>query len=253
MARSVIFLATPTSSNGSMFRSLSIIGQQHYRPLAWVADFWDKDRMEAIRSESPPADDHLVKHNAPERFNTATRLSDYRFILNTRDPRDLLCNQFHWQFVHPILGEAPEQAERRRQRIREAGIDQWVLEQDFRPLLQGFLNVARRIAPPDRIFIGYAMYCLHFDEITERAAAFLDCPLKALPTERRAALERERVENLPGNSKWIGHSWPGADTAPGRHRQELRRETISILNQRYAVYLDFLRRMDDPRMAHHYE
>jgi len=253
MARSVIFLATPTSSNGSMFRSLAIIGQPRYHPMEWTAEFWKQNRMEAIRSEAPPADDHLVKHNVPERFNTATRLSDYRYILNTRDPRDLLCNQFHWQFVHPMLGEAPKQQELRRKHTREAGIDQWVLAQDFRPLLQGFLNVARRIAPPDRIFIGYAMYCLHFDEVTERAAAFLDCSLEMLPAERRGELESERVENLPGNKKWIGHFWPGSDTAPGRHRQELRPQTISILTQRYAVYLDFLRRMDDPRMAHLYD
>lgn len=236
-----------------MFRSLSIIGQPRYRPLGWVADFWNKNRMEAISSEVPPAEDHLVKHNAPERFNTATKLRDYRFILNTRDPRDLLCNQFHWQFVHPMLGEAPEKAALRQQHTREGGIDAWVLAQDFRPLLQGFLNVARRIAPDDRIFIGYAMYCLHFDEVIERAASFLNCPLEALPAERRAELESERVENLPGNRKWIGQFWPGADTAPGRHRQELRLETISTLTQRYAVYLDFLRRMDDPRMAHLYD
>jgi len=253
MARSIIFLTTPTSATGSMFRSLAIIGQPRYRPLEWIADFWTNDRMEAIRSEVPPPSDHLVMHNAPERFNTATRLRDYRFILNTRDPRDLLCNQFQWQFVHPMLGETPEQEARRRQRISEAGIDKWVLEQDFRPLLRGFLNVARKIAPPDRIFIGYAMHCMHFDEVTERAAAFLDCPLEALPAERRAELDSERVANLPGNSKWIGQFWPGSDTAPGRHRQELRPETISILTQRYAVYLDFLRRMDDPRMAHLYD
>lgn len=252
MARSVMYLSTPTSANGSMFRAISAIGSGRYRPLGWVADHYAAQRMDLVATEVPPPQDHLIKHNAPERFNPATPLRDYRFILNTRDPRDLLCNQFHWQFVHPMPGESAEAEAARRRRFAEMGMDAWVLAQDFRPLLQGFLNVVRRIAPPDRIFIGYAMYCLHFDEVTQRIAAFLDTPLESLPEARQAALERERVANLPANPAWIGQNWAGADTAPGRHRTELQPATIHILTERYRWFLDFLRRMDDPRMADYY-
>ncbi|UPY37974.1 hypothetical protein [Sediminicoccus sp. KRV36] len=252
MARSVIFLSTPTSANGSMFRAISAIGRGRYHPLGWVADHYAAGRMDRVASETPPPQDHLIKHNAPERFNPATPLRDYRFILNTRDPRDLLCNQFHWQFVHPMPGESPETEAARRQHIAAMGMDAWVLAQDFRPLLQGFLDVVRRIAPADRIFIGYAMYCLHFDEVTQRIATFLEAPLATLPPERRAALERERVANLAGNKAWIGQSWAGADTAPGRHRTELQPATIRSLTERYRWFLDFLRRMDDRRVAETY-
>lgn len=113
--------------------------------------------------------------------------------------------------------------------------------------------MVRRIAPPDRNFIGYASYCLHFDEVLARMAAFLQTPLESLSAEARAALERERVANLAQNPAWVGQKWPGADTAPGRHRHELRPETIRILTERYRWFLDFLRRMDDPRMGETYD
>lgn len=195
----------------------------------------------------------MLLHNAPERFNPATRLRDYRFILNSRDPRDLLCNQFQWQFNHPIPDETPEAEASRRRRVAEVGIDDWVLAQDYTPLLKGFLRVARQIAPPDRIFVGYAMYCLHFDEVTQRSAAFLGTSIAALPSAQREALARENVANIRQNPAWIGQSWSGADLAPGRHRRELQPQTIGLLTERYAWFLDFLRRMDDPRMASTYD
>ncbi|MBS7789048.1 hypothetical protein KTR66_03520 [Roseococcus sp. SDR] len=249
----MILFSTPTSANGSLFRSAAHIAAGRYRPVPWVNEIFDAGRPEDLRVLVPPAEDCLIKHNAPERFNPATRLSDYRFVLNARDPRDLLCNQYHWQFVHPFPGETPEAAEARKESVRAAGIDHFVLNLDISPYLDGFLGVARRIAPPDRIFIGYAMYCLHFDVAMERLAAFLGTSLAALPPAQRRGLNKERVENLPANSNWIGRIWSGTDTAPGRHRHELQPGTISILSQRYARFLDFLRRMDDPRVAETYD
>lgn len=252
MARSVIFFSTPTSATGSMFRALRILAEDKYQPLGWVHDRYAAQRMDRVASEVPPTEDQLVMHNAPAHFNRATRLSDYRFILNARDPRDMLCNQYHWQFVHPFPGEPPAEEQARQARVAALGIDAWVLAQDFRPVLQGFLDVARRIAPTDRVFIGYALFCEHFDDAIQRMAGFLGMPVEELVAERRAALERERVAHLPENPAWIGQSWPGADTAPGRHRRELQPETIRLLTERHRWFLDFLRHMDDPRMADTY-
>lgn len=80
-------------------------------------------------------------------------------------------------------------------------------------------------------------------------AAFLEAALDRIPMERRAALEQERVANLSQNPAWIGQSWAGADSAPGRHRQELQPQTIRILTECYRWFLDFLRHVDDPRLA----
>jgi hypothetical protein len=253
MARSVIVFSTPTSANGSLFRSATHLATGRYKPIRWVNDIFDTGRPEDLLVLTPPTEDCLIKHNAPERFNPATRLSDYRFVLNARDPRDLLCNQYAWQFVHPFAGETPEAAEARQERVRQEGIDHFALTLDISPYLDGFLGVARRIAPPDRIFIGYAMYCLHFDVAVERLAQFLGTSIAELPRDVRRAVNKERVENLPANSNWIGRIWTGTDTAPGRHRHELQPETIRILTARYARFLDFLRRMDDPRVAATYD
>jgi len=244
---------TPTSATGSLWRSVMLINAWRYRPLGFVHERYMAQRMDLVATEVPPAEDHLVLHNAPQSFNRATRLSDYRFILHARDPRNVLCNQFHWNFVHPFPGEAPEREAARRQRIAAMGIDEWVLAQDFTTLFQGFLDAARRVDLADRIFIGYAMYCLHFDEAVARLAAFLGTSLEALSPEDRAALELERVSNLPQNPQWIGQGWKGSDTAPGRHRQELRPRTIAALSDRYRWFLDYLREVDDPRAVATYD
>lgn len=249
MARSVIFLSTPTSANGSMFRALTAIAKGRYEAVTWVNAFYAAGRLEDIASAVPPVEDHLIKHNAPERFNPRTRLSDYRFILNARDPRDMVCNQYHWQFVHPAPHETEAETEARRRRVAAEGIDAFALQQDNTPYLRGFLDVARRIAPPDRIFVGYAMYCLHFDAAMTRASEFMGIAPGDWTRPQRKALGRERVENLEANPSWVGQRWAGSDKAPGRYRQELQPATIRHLNQRYGWFLDFLRRMDDPRVV----
>lgn len=253
MSRSVILFTTPTSASGSLWRTLLAINGGRYKPLGFVHERYVAQRMDRVATEVPPATGHLVNHNAPQHFNRDTPLAEYRFILNARDPRDVLCNQYHWQFVHPVPGETPEQQEARRARFAAMGIDEWVLAQDFTPIFRGFMEAARRIDPADRIFIGYVRYCLHFDEVTERIAAFLGTSLEDMAPARRAALEQERVANLPGNPKWVGQAWAGADTAPGRHRQELQPRTIWKLSDRYAWFLEFLREMDDPRVTAAYD
>lgn len=248
-----MFFTTPTSASGSMFRALVTINQGRYRPLGWVHDRYMAQRMDLVATEVPPAHDHLINHNAPHYFNKNTKLSDYRFVLNARDPRDLLCNQYHWQFSHPFLGETPEEEVSRRRKFIDMGIDDWVLAQDLNFIFRGFFDAVGRIAPADRVFIGYAMYCLHFDAMTERMAEFLGASLESLTPAQRAALEQERVANLPVNPNWIGQTWAGSDTAPGRHRHELQPRTIWKLTDRYNWYLDFLRNLDDPRVADTYD
>lgn len=252
MARSVILFSTPTSASESLFRCLTAIGARQYRTDRWVDRFLREGRPGDIANELPPPDGHLVLHRAPHLFNPETPLSDYRFVLNARDPRDLVCNQYYWQFEHPVMNETPEQTEARRAQVAAAGIDHFALTRNNEGYLRRFFEVTRKIAPPDRIFVGYAMYCLGFDAVVERACAFFGVRREELSDDQRARIELERVSNLATNERWIGNHWAGTDTAPGRHRHELQPETIRILTERNRWFLDFLRRLDDPQVAETY-
>lgn len=252
MARSVILLTTPTSGTASLFRAAVAVAGPAWRPLKWVDEFHREGRMGELPHATPPAEDHLLLFNAPERFNVGLCRGDYRFILNARDPRDLVCNQYHWQFSHPYPQESAEETAARRARVAAEGVDAFALRLDNTAYLRGVMEAARRIAPQDRVFIGYAMYCLHFDLVAARLAGFFGTTVEALHRRQRKALERERVENLAGNRFWIGQRWAGADVAPGRHRQELRPDTIAALTARYAWFLDFLKAMDDPLVTETY-
>jgi hypothetical protein len=253
MARSIIFLTTPTSATASIYRVLQLIATGRYQRVDWLESLYDEGRMSEVERAVPPAQDSLILHRAPQNFNHAMRLSDYRFVLNARDPRDMVCNQYHWQFVHEVPSETEEETAARRERVAREGIDAFALRFDNTAYLEGWFNAVRRIAPPDRVFIGYAMYCLHFDEIVARVSAFMGVPPETWTSKQRRRIERERVENLPRNPSWIGQRWGGSDTLPGRHRQELQPETIRILTARYRWFLDFLRRFDDPRVAPTYD
>lgn len=253
MARSIIFLTTPTSATASMFRTLQTLAEGRYRHAKWLETLYGERRLADAARESPPAEDALILHRAPQHFNFGMRLGDYRYVLNTRDPRDLVCNQYHWQFTHPNQVETPEETAQRRERVAAEGIDAFALRNNNTPLLRGFFNAVRKIAPEDRIFIGYAMYCLHFEESVARMAAFLGVAPEELDAGRREIIACENSTALAENPRWIGQVWAGSDSMPGRHRAELRPETIAELNQRYAWFLDFLRRIDDPRVAHTYD
>lgn len=257
MPRSVILLSTPTSANGSLFRVLMAVSAGRYTNLRWVQAFYDEGRVAELATAVPPAEGFVIKHNAPQWFGPHIPVQDYRFVLNARDPRDLLCNQYHWQFSHFQPHETEAETRGRRQRAAEEGIDAFALRDDnttyLNALLRGIERAAEAVPPEDRIFIGYAMYCLHYDVAVDRLCAFLAVERQALGRESRRILRNERVENLQQNRVWIGNLWAGADTAPGRHRAELRPETIRILTERYRWFLDFLRGIDDPRVADTYD
>lgn len=253
MVRSLMFLSTPTSATGPMFRAISALATGRYPPEPWLDQLYQEGRLQDALHEIPPKDGALLLHRAPHFFNLGIKFTDYRFILNARDPRDLLCNQYHWQFNHPNPAETEQETELRRERVVREGIDAFALRCDNTQMLKGVFNAARKIAPEDRIFVGYAMYCLHFDETIARISNFLGLAPSDWTPHQRKSVERERSEDQPANTKWIGHRWAGSDIRPGRHKTELRPETIAVLNQRYGWFLEFLRRMDDPRMAETYD
>ena len=253
MPASVLILTTPTSGTGSLFRTVSAMAQRQYKPLRWIEDFYERDKLDEVTMSIPPTDGRLLIHNMPQLFNPATRLGDYRFILNTRDPRDLVCNQFHWNLVHPNPAETEAETQKRRDSLREEGINSFALRANSSKYYRSFIEIVSRIPPDKRIFVGYAMYCLHFDVVIERLLDFFSIAAESLRPRQMARIRAERVENLADNPSWIGHQWAGADRAPGRYKVELEPHTIRILTERYDWCLEFLRLMDDPMVASTYD
>jgi len=252
--KTVLYLTTSTSATGSMWRVIQALAAPDLK-LLWLDDIFGKGQVtEAnVRNWIPPEQDHVIYYNVPRFFNHDVDVSRYRFIVNARDPRDRLCNQYYWQFSHPRPHDTPEKTQERAETVRALGIDGWVAQMRNTKDYDHMEKVVARLAPEDWRFIGYAFYCLHFDEAVAKIAAMLEADLAALPPDRRAAIEAERIENLGENKRWIGQRWEGSDATPGRHRGELKPETIALLNKRFARALAFLKAVDDPRMGSLYD
>ncbi len=182
----------------------------------------------------------------------------WKVIINARDPRDFLCNQFYWHYQHPVPVNSPlkvqeqEIKEKRRAAAESMGIDKWVLARDpayLHDLFKQFNEVIETVPPTRRCMNSYALLCLEFDTLVESFCQFVG--IEPGP-ELLQLIECERTENLVNNPEWAGNKWEGADCGPGRFRQELQPETIKILNERYYEELEFLRRYDHPLVQHTY-
>ena len=149
------------------------------------------------------------------------------------DPRDLSWNQYHWALQHPIAHKGQAEISAYREGGAELdGIDNFVNKIDNNIHFRAFRAIERRLRANDDdvLVISYSELCLDFDNLLVRLAGFLGVCIGDVPSER---LEIERPANLAGNPAWIGRAWTGADTAPGRHRHELRPETVRALDEKY--------------------
>ncbi|SDC35407.1 hypothetical protein SAMN05444678_102396 [Sphingomonas sp. YR710] len=247
-SKTVIFYTMQTSGTASTWRILTkldrrcrtrrTIGDERFTQGASFAFDW---------SEIPP-EDYLVFANCPHDLKPIDNLNDQRFIVNFRDPRDRICNEFMWYMIHPLNSEdTPEQIEARAAILRDQGIDAWISERlkdtplTDRDYYQYFMRNVDRIPAQDRVVNSYARLCLGFDSFVERSCIALGLE----PTsERKAAVELERAEKLELNPRWIGHTWAGSDTMPGRYKREMRAETIAFVTDYYAPVLRAMARLD---------
>ncbi len=247
--RSVIFLATPTSATGSIWRILQILAHGKYTPLHFTNSYYQAGRVEDVRHAVPPEKNGIFLINTPQFFNRGLDLSKYRMILNIRDPRDLGCNQFHWEFQHPSPTKTEEELQAQRDRVSKLGVDRYSLDRDYNVFYDSFYHVVRNCPEDDYMFATYAGVCMAFDLFVERLSRFLGVTPNE---EQKKLLELERADNLQDNPQWIGQEWKGSDTAPGRFMHELSPETIDILNKRYTKILDFLAEHDMPEVRDTY-
>lgn len=251
MQKPVLFLTTSTSGTGSLRRIISkLIGENRLDYLAH--DFYERRALPEMRKYHPGTDPGKVYNwSTPEHWNTDLDLSKYHLLVNFRDPRDILCNQYFWSQSHPQPGLSAEQVEAKRREIRDAGIDAYVLnsEKDH----GGVWTVCKaydKAKSEDRSMISYAQLCLDFDGMLATLCRVLEVDLTADVASR---FDDERVEKLMQNPAFMNAigDWQGKDFSPGRHKTELKPDTIEILNKRFAKPLAFFREHDS-KMAEHY-
>lgn len=235
--KSIIYLTTPTSATASMWRILTRIARDKYECVHFVDSFYQTGRLAELNSAIPPKEGKLLQFNVPHMFNKNLDLSDYRFIFNMRDPRDLGCNQYYWALQHPAPNKTDEELALTRSKIESEGIDKFVLSKNYNPMFEAIIDVYNRAAPEDKLLSSYAKLCLDFDSFIKDTANFLNVELT---NDILEDLKPERIENINDNQSWIGTQWKGSDVLPGRHKSELNKETIEVINTRYEQILSFL-------------
>ncbi|ATX67500.1 sulfotransferase domain-containing protein [Roseinatronobacter bogoriensis] len=251
--KSILLLTSATSGTLSMQRIINILvnAENAYTDLRYF-DTIKNLPPEQIVSAIPPEQDHILLNNSPIHWNVNLDLSNYRTVVNFRDPRDRICNVYHWKLVHPS-SETPEVRERRIQETIEMGMDQWVA-QNFKKrgydnaYYENLFHALERGGKEHCIAITYARLCLDFTSLKSQLADFLGVTLT--PAQEKL-LEAEQPETVTSNPKWIGNRWAGSDVMPGRYKHELSEDNIASLNAYYAPTLRLMAK-HDPDFAHTY-
>ncbi|RAH96548.1 hypothetical protein DLJ53_32070 [Acuticoccus sediminis] len=253
MHKPIVFLTTPTSGTGSLWRIITALTRATHKPLKVVDTYANRNRMAEIADWRPSDPATVYLFNAPAVWPKDLDLRTVRLICNFRDPRDLCCNHYYWALQHHVRNKSDEAVAAHRRAVEKKGIDAFVLGVDKSDHYRPFADVLHKIdsdGGEDVCVLSYNQLCLSIDAMAERLAGFLGV-VDAAHVAR--AIEPERVENLSANPRWIGQEWFGSDIAPGRHRRELKPETIAQLTRTYAGILGLLRALDQPQFRDLYD
>lgn len=238
--KTVILLSTQTSATGSIWRIIEKITDHKVIKIGFDLD--KKERIGEYLNEIPKTD-HIVLHNRPDLLGMLKNKEDYKFIVNFRDPRDRLCNKFHWMQQHPHFpGEPQTKIQERGSIIKKKGINSW-LHNELKPTYEKELLLFLNSIPRSDICVStYAKLCLNFDLFVKDIAEFLDIKLKK---EHWNSVDNERVETISNNPKWIGKIWKGGDDImPGRYKSEVDNNTVHLLNLCYREVLHEMAKID---------
>jgi len=246
---SCVFLTMPTSGTGSMWRVITALTEKKLRAVKISEIYVNSGRIAELAEWRPEPFDHIYMYNTPYIPNNWFRDPNIRIVTNFRDPRDMACNQYYWALQHPMPNKSEREIAEYRERVKANSIDQFAIDVDNNLHFKGFHVVADRLKndTENTLILSYNQLCLDFDNLVARLVSFFDIPAADIPHER---IERERTTNLKSNPAWIGQIWTGTDIMPGRHRNELHRETIRQLDEKYRDNLDFIRSIELPRFRH---
>lgn len=238
-----IFLTTPTSATASIWRVLSILGCGEFIFKRYTDDFYHSNRLEKLLDAEiiEYQEAHVLLHNVPQYLNLDQSFESFKFIINVREPKDLLCNMYYWALVHPDPNLSDEELIEKREVIKGKGIDGFVLNNDITLFYEPIMQLVESLPNSEYRFLTYSNMCLDFDDSIKRIAKFLNVKMTKNHWDQ---LLPERVSNLKDNGSWIGNSWEGSDILPGRYLKELSTDTIEKLNFKYEKIIKFVSEAD---------
>lgn len=236
-----LFVTTQTSATDSILRILARIGDFDFIESKYIDKVLQKLEPKDLLNMPLPLDGKLHRFNLPPFFNPELIKAEHKVVINYRDPRDYLCNAYHWQFSHPTPNLTEEQRERKLEKARQQTIDQFVIERAAYPYFDNIIKTLKMLEGNNMTVLTYARLCTSFDSFLLKAAEFFEVELSL---KMKESLEVERVSNLHQNKDYIGNKWAGSDVMPGRYKRELKQETIDILNDRFKETLSVMAKFD---------
>lgn len=266
-ASCIVFLP-PTCGGVSVYRIMSMLCAQHYRYLnfevaAHLANDPCQGELSAMAGYDYALTGSIYSWREAQRLgeslrNSALNPSDFRHLIVLRDPRDSLVSLYHILrdplYVPPKeLTAFQERNLREKERLAAMSLDDYVIE-SAPYWSQNITNLADLLAdvPAAQLeFLSYAALCEDFPVFLRRLVNFLQIrPTRQLYDDLLRTEDVKRKDTLRKNSM---ARLPNAAPLPGRHKRELRPDTIAELNRITARARQWMASLEVPEYRHLYD
>ncbi|MBC6412475.1 MAG: hypothetical protein GDA39_06110 [Hyphomonadaceae bacterium] len=126
---SVIFLSPDTSAATSIGRIFRVVFRGKLKFTIANAEANILTAVISLEETAPPEYGHLLVVRIREELPASWISPKYRYIVNLRDPRDRLCNIYHWWCYIKNTNYPPHDHSRAviAKEFRKMGIDKWVI------------------------------------------------------------------------------------------------------------------------------
>ncbi len=263
----IVFLP-PTCGGASVYRILSALSAKHYRYLNFEVDAaYSNDPYKGELSAMHGYDYQLVGNiyswRESARLSDSLRNStlvpqDFRYLVVLRDPRDSLVSLYHIlrneKHLPPDSMTAfKDAALSEKRRLESLPLDDYVIE-NASYWSQNITGLAVLLAsvPHDKIeFLSYAVLCEDFPTFIERLNRFLQ--IKPESGVLNHFLQTEDVRKRDTLVAYSLARFEKAAPMPGRHKRELRPDTIAKLNEITAEARHWMASLEAPEYRHLYD
>jgi tetratricopeptide (TPR) repeat protein len=265
---SCIVLHPVASGAASVARILIALTAGHYRYLSFEIDaFYANDpykgELSAMRGYDYQLAGTVYSWRESSRLrdsliNSALSPGDFRYLVILRDPRDSLVSLYHIlkneKHLPPKNLTAFKDAALNEKRQAESlSLDDYVIE-NAHDSNRNITVLAALLAsvPRDKIeFLSYAVLCDDLPRFIERLTRFLQ-----IKPESSALETILRTEDVKKKDSLIATSLAHFEKAapmPGRHKRELRPDTIAKLNEITAEARRWMASLEAPEYRHLYD